>query len=100
MNIEPWMLPGVFLICTDGAWRPSPYLPTSPPLAGKVYTLSGAVRLPGGLVFALAEYPNKAFDAAHFQPVPHYEHMLFRRMLLNPNLLVDAHPVFIKGREH
>ena len=102
-QMEPWMLPGVFVICTISDWAPpdDPAIrPLNPPKAGKVYTLSGAIRYPYGIAFALAEYPHHAFDAAHFTHVPHHEHMLFRRMLLNPHLLVDAKEITINGRVH
>lgn len=105
-TVEPWMLPGVFVICTNGEWDAALAkssgieLPANPPKAGKVYTLSGAIRFPYGLVFALAEFPNYAFEAEHFKPTPHHQHALFRLMLQNPHHPPMEREITINGRVH
>lgn len=101
-KMEPWMLPGVFVICTNGEWMAQSNTPppVNPPKAGKVYTLSGAIRFPAGVVFALAEYPHYAFEASHFEPTPHHDHALFRLMLANPHHPPLERELTIKGRVH
>jgi hypothetical protein len=94
------LVPGGFCICFADDWldndgNPLPAALT--PRKGKVYTMSGSIRLPDEACVVLAEFPNEAWGADYFRPVVVRDTVRFGLLLL-PHVAITEPDTIIHGK--